>query len=86
MISSAAGVAREGTAGAWRWESAPWYCLCTERTGNQPGHRQDAGPAGGRAGLLADQGAHLLAAVAKRNFEGRIGLGRGSARVAQIGA
>ncbi len=76
----------EGSAGClalgiWR----RGYVLCTERTGQQPGHRQDAGPAGGRAGLLADQGAHLLAdSFAKRNFAGRIGLGQGLRQVAQI--
>src|SRR6267143_2339969 len=61
----------EGSAGClalgiWR----RGYLLCTERTGQQPGHRQDA---------------HLLAdSFAKRNFEGRIGRGQGLRQVAQI--
>lgn len=62
-----------------------WRRGLFERTGQQAGHRQDASLAGRRAGLLADQVAHLLAhRVAQLTPEGRIGLGQGLSQVAQI--
>ena len=65
------GVPRRGALGGWRRGLGEW-------TGQQAGHRQDAGWAGRRAGFLTDQVADLLThGFAQLTLEGCVDLGEG---------